>query len=162
YELAKTGHDITILEARTRPGGRVYTLREPFSDGLYAEAGATWIPQSHEFTLGYIKEFGLETEHFFPDGLKTIDFIRGKHYVVDNGTPMEAFNLTPEERSLGVAGMRRKYFGSAYRSLGDPASPDWKVESLRELDAVSYSDFLRRQGASSEAIALLTLGMLWG
>ena len=32
YELTALGHDVTILEARMRPGGRVYTLREPFSD----------------------------------------------------------------------------------------------------------------------------------
>ncbi len=34
YELTRAGHDVTILEARTRPGGRVFTLRAPFSDGL--------------------------------------------------------------------------------------------------------------------------------
>ncbi len=40
YELTQLGHDVTVLEARTRLGGRVHTLREPFADGLYAEAGA--------------------------------------------------------------------------------------------------------------------------
>src|SRR5437660_9899232 len=44
HELTQAGHEVTVLEARTRPGGRVYTLREPFSDGLYAEAGALFIP----------------------------------------------------------------------------------------------------------------------
>src|SRR5215510_15684094 len=44
HELSKLGHEVTILEARTRPGGRVHTLREQFSDGLYAEAGAARIP----------------------------------------------------------------------------------------------------------------------
>ena len=34
YELIQAGHDVTILEAQLRPGGRVLTLREPFSDGL--------------------------------------------------------------------------------------------------------------------------------
>jgi monoamine oxidase len=51
HELSKLGHDVTILEARTRPGGRVHTLREPFSDGLYAEEGAARIPDEHELTL---------------------------------------------------------------------------------------------------------------
>ena len=40
FELMQAGHDVTILEARMRPGGRVYTIRDPFADGLYAEAGA--------------------------------------------------------------------------------------------------------------------------
>src|SRR5882762_2130334 len=55
YELSELGHDVTILEARTRAGGRVHTLREPFLDGLYAEAGAARIPDNHELTLKYVK-----------------------------------------------------------------------------------------------------------
>src|SRR6185503_12773310 len=37
YELKKAGYAVTVLEARTRPGGRVLTWRDPFADGLYAE-----------------------------------------------------------------------------------------------------------------------------
>jgi monoamine oxidase len=62
YELTQLGHDVTILEARTRPGGRVHTLREPFSDGLYAEAGAARIPDNHDLTLKYVKLFGVTLE----------------------------------------------------------------------------------------------------
>jgi monoamine oxidase len=53
YELTQAGHDVTILEAQLRPGGRVQTIREPFSDGLYAEAGAARIPDNHDlpFTM---------------------------------------------------------------------------------------------------------------
>src|SRR5262249_9751603 len=112
YELKKAGHDVTILEARTRAGGRVYTLREPFSGGLYAEAGAMWIPQTHDLTLGYIKEFGLELEPFSLDAQKTVDYIRGRRYVVEDNTPLDPFKLTAEERALGVGGLRRKYLSA--------------------------------------------------
>ncbi|SRR6266540_1063789 len=47
YELSQAGHNVTILEARTRAGGRVFTMREPFADGLYAEAGAMQVFDSH-------------------------------------------------------------------------------------------------------------------
>jgi monoamine oxidase len=40
FKLMQAGHDVTLLEARMRVGGRVHTLRGPFSEGLYAEAGA--------------------------------------------------------------------------------------------------------------------------
>jgi monoamine oxidase len=77
YELSKLGHDVTVLEARTRPGGRVHTLREPFSDGLYAEAGAARIPANHDLTLKYVKEFGLPLEPFYPRQLRALRFDRG-------------------------------------------------------------------------------------
>lgn len=50
HELTQAGHNVTVLEATMRPGGRVRTLREPFSDGLHAEAGATRIPDAHHLT----------------------------------------------------------------------------------------------------------------
>ena len=64
YELTQAGHDVTVLEARTRPGGRVLTLRDPFAEGLYAEAGATRIPNHHDFTLKYVEFFGLTLDPF--------------------------------------------------------------------------------------------------
>jgi len=51
-ELLRAGHDPIILEAQQRVGGRVQTLREPFTSGLYAEAGAMRVPQSHALTMG--------------------------------------------------------------------------------------------------------------
>jgi monoamine oxidase len=51
FELTKTGREVTLLEARTRSGGRVYTLRDTFSDGMYAEAGAYAFSDAHDLTL---------------------------------------------------------------------------------------------------------------
>src|SRR3954453_20101972 len=62
YELARQGHEVLLFEAQTRPGGRVKTLREGLAFGLTAEAGAGRIPDSHEHTLHYVKEFGLDLE----------------------------------------------------------------------------------------------------
>lgn len=72
YELTQLGHDITILEAQTRAGGRVQTLREPFSDGLYAEAGAARIPENHDLTLKYVKLFDVPLEPMYPSKLSAL------------------------------------------------------------------------------------------
>jgi monoamine oxidase len=87
YELSKLGHDVTVLEARTRPGGRVHTLREPFSDGLYAEAGAARIPDDHDLTHKYVKEFALPLEPFYPSRMNSLRFDRGRREEV----PIEGF-----------------------------------------------------------------------
>src|SRR6476646_7193035 len=77
YELIQLGHDVTILEARGRPGGRVHTLREPFDDGLYAEAGAARIPENHNLTLKYVKQFNLPLEPMYPTQLSALRFDDG-------------------------------------------------------------------------------------
>src|SRR4030095_3715345 len=72
YELTQLGHDITILEAQTRAGGRVQTLRDQFSDGLYAEAGAARIPENHDLTLKYVKLFDVPLEPMYPSKLSAL------------------------------------------------------------------------------------------
>jgi monoamine oxidase len=74
YELTQAGHDVTIFEARAVPGGRVRTIREPFSDGLYAEGGAARIPDDHDLTLKYVKLFDVPLEPMYPSQLSALRF----------------------------------------------------------------------------------------
>ena len=78
YELKRAGHDPLIIEAQQRVGGRVLTLRQPFTDGLYAEVGAMRIPRAHELTLEYISKFQLPTHDFTMDNPNAYYFIGGR------------------------------------------------------------------------------------
>jgi hypothetical protein len=60
YNLMKRGSDVTVLEAQDRSGGHVQTVRDPFQRNGHAELGAVRIPDTHQYTLKYIDEFGLE------------------------------------------------------------------------------------------------------
>ena len=87
YELTQLGHEVSILEARNRPGGRVHTLRDPFSDGLYAEEGAARIPHNHDLTLKYVNLFELPLEPMYPTKLSALRFDGGRRREV----PIEGF-----------------------------------------------------------------------
>ena len=78
YELRKAGYRVTVLEARNRIGGRVWTIRggdrivqigrpdqhASFDPGLYFNAGAARIPSTHRVILGYARQFGVKFETF--------------------------------------------------------------------------------------------------
>ncbi|HIA84572.1 MAG TPA: FAD-dependent oxidoreductase, partial [Candidatus Marinimicrobia bacterium] len=82
YELTRAGHEVTILEARNRVGGRVLTLREPFSDGHFAEAGAARIPPDHNLTLGYADHFELTLDNFYPNSGLFMNYREGTRNVI--------------------------------------------------------------------------------
>ena len=59
YDLQRGGWRVTVLEARDRVGGRVYSLRN-FSNGLIAEGGGEFIEESHTRMLAYAEHFDLK------------------------------------------------------------------------------------------------------
>src|SRR5215475_9201883 len=161
FELSRLGHEVTLLEARIRPGGRVYTLREPFSDGMYAEAGAARIPDNHQLTLKYIKLFGLTLDPFESGNLAQVAYIRGRRIKIHAGdeAPLTGFPgaLTPEERKGSLADLWERCVAPVFKEIGDPTATDWPPDSLKKYDMVTFAEFLRRQGASPDAIALLEI-----
>jgi monoamine oxidase len=44
YELGRAGHQVVVLEARMRAGGRVYTLREPSPTGSTVKRARSFFP----------------------------------------------------------------------------------------------------------------------
>jgi monoamine oxidase len=165
YELTQAGHDVTILEARLRPGGRVYTLRNLLSDNLYAEAGAIYIHDNHTHTLRYVRQFNLPLDETPLRNFQSVYYLRGRRVRFSpNAAIRWHLPLTAEEQRLGQSGMWQKYIGEALQEIGDPRAPDWPPESLRRYDQMTMAEFLRSRGASDGAIALLRAGYLdlWG
>jgi monoamine oxidase len=91
YELNKLGYRCRVLEARSRAGGRCWSVRrgslheevgsEPvraqFDEGQYFNAGPSRIPHHHELTLHYCKELDVplqvynninENAYYFSEG----------------------------------------------------------------------------------------------
>ena len=67
-ELENRGARVTVIEARNRVGGRVWTLRDGFHGGQHAEAGADLIEPEQEAVIGLAEEVGLKTVRILKRG----------------------------------------------------------------------------------------------
>jgi monoamine oxidase len=60
-ELEARGFDVTVIEARSRVGGRVWTWRNGLKFRQHAEAGADLIESEQQALIDLIRELGLKT-----------------------------------------------------------------------------------------------------
>lgn len=161
-KLSDLGYEVVLLEARHYPGGRVHTIREPFSDGLYAEAGAGRIPVTHALTLEYVKRFVLELDPFYPKSGSEVFVWRGKRQVVPHdGSPDLkglSVNLTAAERKAGFGGLSALYFDRLREEIRALPDAGWPFNDFARYKDVSFADYLKGQGASPDAIQYLTFG----
>lgn len=126
YELTRAGHEVLILEARNRAGGRVFTVREPFADNLYAECGGEWVESVHDFLLRYIDEFGLP-------------LYRGSF-------------VDTEDEGLKFSPRARQVHGKLQESVKKVDPFARQNPSLPELDKLSFYEFLKQMGAPQDMI----------
>lgn len=154
YELNNLGYEVVVLEAQMRAGGRVQTLREAFSDGLYAEAGAISLSDVDPITLDYVKKFNLTLEKSNPSGAPRRFFVRGQWITNPMSAPYE-FNAN--EKRLGLRGFYSHYVSSGIKQIGNTESKSWSPAAAAEIDKLTVAEFLRRQGASKEAVEFLRL-----
>jgi monoamine oxidase len=157
FELQQSDFDVTLLEAQLRAGGRVHTLREPFSDGLYAEAGAISLSDVDTATLDYVKRFALPLGPTNPSKAPPRFRVRGS-WLTD---PMRSpYRLSESESKAGLRAMYDHYRKRGILSATTAAAASVGSPAARELDRLSVRELLRRNGASSEAIDFLRLTAL--
>lgn len=105
--LSREGWRVTVLEARTRPGGRVFTYRFPQAPELNCEMGGEWIGRDHHLMLRLCSELGLDLEdHAFRVWLLRSGVIRCPGEWSFSAQSIHAWNVlkhqfyaaTPQER----------------------------------------------------------------
>ncbi len=110
YELGKVGYDCTILEARSRAGGRCWTLRggDKFTDtegqtqtvqfdrGSYFNPGPARIPY-HHVTIDYCKELGVPLEVI-------VNLSRQQYYYYENVGSLSGRKVRAREAVTDIRG----------------------------------------------------------
>jgi monoamine oxidase len=150
YELKKAGYAVTVLEARTRPGGRVLTYRDPFADGLYAEMGAEYVDATDDYDHRFCKELGLKV---MTAKLYDAIFVRGQRF------KMASFKQGKETLPYaGTAGGQLFGQEKVYlkRLLALMTDPEKLPPEILKLDNLSVVELLLQEGAPEDVISLFT------
>lgn len=137
YELTKAGYDVRILEANDRIGGRVFTLREPFTNGQFAEAGAARIPVNHNHTLNYAAEFDLQLDPFYPRTGNFIRYINGNRNIIPNNsflTQRPWGGSVPHSEYYKIRGGTDKLPNAFAEKLSDKITVNTPVKMIDQSD----------------------------
>jgi monoamine oxidase len=145
YELQRAGRSVTVLEARNRPGGRVYTVRKGFLSGQHAEGGGEFIDTGHGYMRLYVQRLGLRLE----DLRTQPDAHLGRVVYVDDR------RRTEDEIRSGATGTVVERFWSKVASLAaplDPLDPLAKGAALDRRSANWLLDSMRIGGTARTLI----------
>lgn len=140
YDLHRAGWQITVLEARSRVGGRVHSVRS-FSNGLVAEAGGEFIDKHHTRMLAFAKEFKLPLGEVGSWQGQTDDWgaYEGKAGQ-SNDKNVWGIDLSDEYSKIWAA------LAELAKQIPDPAHPE-TAPSAKELDKQSSTDWINAQSA---------------
>ncbi|MBX3031336.1 MAG: flavin monoamine oxidase family protein [Chloroflexi bacterium] len=153
YELKRAGHRPIVLEAQSRVGGRIHTLRS-FAPGLVAEAGGMRIPRTHALTLAYCDHFGLPMRPFLMGNPRGLVVVGGERLTMEQAQREPGrlgFQLAPGEQGRTADELWESAIAELRRMV-DSAGPEAWEEIVRRYDQYSLLEFLEEQGWSQGAI----------
>jgi monoamine oxidase len=159
YELKRIGYSPLILEAQSRIGGRIYTMREPFLPGLYAEAGAMRIPKTHSLTMAYIARFGLETYPFNLANPQAFVHINGQQFrfkQVNANPDLLGFDTSLMERKKTSSQLWEEAIAHLVAKISLKGDEAWE-EIASTHDQYSVREYLEMKEWSEGAIEMFGL-----
>jgi monoamine oxidase len=169
--LKMRGHTVTVFEAKHVVGGRVKTLRERFTRGFYAEAGAMRIPAHHDLSRYLVDQLGLQLDEFSQEASNGLIYVNGHRTLqqdYDHSKMLPGFELEDSERDLSadklfervvmdyvVSRYRREFEGIGgnmdglgfkdLRASGFPRKLLYRI--LNHLDEYSIVEFLHKKAS---------------
>ena len=149
-DLAAGGADVVVLEARSRPGGRVE--QTSLADGRLVQLGGEVVGPHQTAYYGLVDELGLTRVPAFPDLPGEATWVLADGTSVGDEHPW----MTESEREE-YARLDRE-FGELAATV-DPDDP-WSHPEAERLDRLSVGDWLRERGAPANVVRTRDLSML--
>uniref|UniRef100_W5NKV1 Amine oxidase n=1 Tax=Lepisosteus oculatus TaxID=7918 RepID=W5NKV1_LEPOC len=143
--LEDARHNVSVLEASDRVGGRIHTYRNE-SRGWHAELGAMRIPSTHELVLLYITHYGLNLSEFIQEDNNTWYFINGKRIKtseVMKNPDILGYPVEESEKGKSAA----QLYSEAVKKVIDEIkeNPLLCHCNLKKYDVYSVKDYLKRE-----------------
>jgi len=150
---------VSIIEAQGRPGGRIYTERNFFNDGLYAEIGAMRIPDEHLCVLQWVEYFNLTTQPFINENPNAFAYVDGQQFrmsAVDKNPDIMGFPINPNESGKTADVLVAQLLAPLINTLMNATNPEQAWETLAaQYDTYSVYEFLKVNGYSDGAIEMI-------
>jgi monoamine oxidase len=149
YYLTRKGVPVTVLEARTRAGGRVFTQQVDPNGGLHAELGAEWVGASHKRMIDLCTELGLPLlDHRFETHL----LIDGQHaapgaWALDAKWETDYKKLLTDFKSITEKQGRTYDKLDWWRYLNNQGIPGRDLEIKELLDSTDFGECTRHVSA---------------
>lgn len=165
YELSQRGYKVTVIEARDRIGGRIFTLKKPFVDDQFAELGGELVGDGYKRMLGYAQKFNVPFEEVpsefetggsvtnLQGGIGTTAILKGKLYPIGSSLEPHPYDLQGDEAKMLPSSLLIRHLRLMVREVAGSA------EKIAELDKISLADALRKRGASETAIKLMNISL---
>lgn len=124
-ELTAKGLNVTVLEARNRIGGRIWT--DTFA-GERIDLGGGWVSPDHRLVAAEYQRYGLQS---VPDLANTKSVMPA-----DSGFVA----LPPAEANSRMNGLLEKFFDGSRQYFERPADPLYRKDLLQRVDQLSFAD----------------------